>query len=167
MMAENAEWNDTLKPINVFTKTLLAGATGGILWSILSVILYYFNFTEVAPKSFLLRPWFITAWADQWQGHLLSIILSGILSLIPAIIYYLLFRKFNTMWIGAAYGIGLWIVLFYMLQPLFPRTVPVTELSQETVVTTLCLFILYGVFIGYSISFDYHEMKIKQNQKKT
>lgn len=55
------------------------------------------------------------------------------------------------------YGIVLWVILFYILQPIFPNIPSLHELDKDTIITTLCLFIVYGTFIGYSISYDYHE----------
>ena len=165
-MKEELEQNKQKKPIGLFGKMIIIGLAGGIIWSALAVVLHYFNFAEVAPKTFLLRPWLQTEWTDNWEGHLLSIFLSGIISLIPAIIYYSLLKKINSMWVGVGYGIVLWGLLFLLLQPLLPLTVPITELSADTIVTTLCIFILYGTFIGYSISYDYHDMEIRKSRQK-
>ncbi|MFP3489296.1 YqhR family membrane protein, partial [Staphylococcus sp. SIMBA_130] len=45
--------------------------------------------------------------------------------------------------------------------PMFIDLPTITKLDRNTVITTICLYLLYGVFIGYSISFEYHE-----NQQK-
>lgn len=144
----------------LIARAMIIALVGGIIWSAFFVFLYYFNFTEVAPKTFLLRPWLQTEWTDLWQGHLLAIFLSGVISILPAMLYYILFKKINSMWVGAGYGIFLWCITFFLLNPLLSVAKPVTELSMDTIITTLCIFILYGTFIGYSISYDYLDMKM-------
>ncbi|WLR46297.1 YqhR family membrane protein [Halobacillus litoralis] len=59
--------------------------------------------------------------------------------------------------LGVFYGIGLWAIVYFLLTPIFPAIPTFMELNSDTWVTTGCLFILYGVFIGYSISYEYRE----------
>lgn len=47
---------------------------------------------------------------------------------------------------------------FYVFNPIFPDVKQVQDLQQSTIVTTFCLYILYGMFVGYSISFEYNEL---------
>lgn len=148
-------------------RALIIGAVGGFLWSLFLAISYFFNLTEVAPKTLLLRPWIQTGWSDRLTGHIVSSIIATILSLLPAIIYFVLFRKINSIWMGIGYGILLWGVTFFLLQPLLPYTRPMMELNLETWVTTVCISILYGLFTGYSISYDYHEIKIRKIKQET
>lgn len=151
---------------SIFGKIALIGFIGGIIWSALLVVLYYFNFSEVAPKSILLRPWIQTMWSDGWQGHLLSIFLSGVISLFPTFIYYITLKKVYSMWVGIVYGIVLWGIIFFILQPFIPLTKSISVLNTETIVTTICVLGLYGLFIGYSIAFDYHDMNVRAKKKK-
>lgn len=76
-------------------------------------------------------------------------------------------EKIHSMWVGAGYGIILWCIVFLLLNPLLTPVKPILNLSIDTIITTLCVFILYGTFIGYSISFDYLEMKIKTENEKS
>lgn len=42
------------------------------------------------------------------------------------------------------------------------------HLPKETIVTTICIFILYGVFIAYSVSYAVNSNKAEQEgQEKT
>jgi uncharacterized membrane protein YagU involved in acid resistance len=84
--------------------------------------------------------------------------LIGVISIAAALLYYALLRKIRGMWPGILYGAALWVVIFYLFNPLFPNVQPVADLNMNTVITTLCLYILYGVFVGYSISFETQEM---------
>lgn len=66
------------------------------------------------------------------------------------------------MWISVVYGIILWGIVFYLLQPIYTNIPKLVELNTNSIVTSLCLFILYGTFIGYSISYDYHDTQVEQ-----
>ena len=69
------------------------------------------------------------------------------------------------MWGGILYGVVLWLIVFYGVNPLLPNLESVSHLERNTIITTLCLYILYGVFIGYSISFETQEMN-RQTQSQ-
>ncbi|MBY7143394.1 hypothetical protein KFZ56_10105 [Virgibacillus sp. NKC19-3] len=149
-------------PQSILPRSLLTGFIGGLLWGVIGVIMYYFNFSEVSIKSYLLRSWTTATWTDTWLGDIVSILLVSVISILSAFIYYGLFKKINSMWFGIAYGIILWGIVFYVFQPIFPNVPPVTDLNANTIVSTICLYTLYGTFIGYSISYDYHDTKLKK-----
>ncbi|PAV29092.1 hypothetical protein CIL05_14050 [Virgibacillus profundi] len=159
------EQNKRENPMTLLTRALITGLIGGMFWSLFGIFMYYFNFSEVAPKTFLLRSWLRTEWTSGWLGDLVSIVLVGVLSLLTALIYYGLFKKVNSMWMGVAFGIILWGIVFYLLQPIFLTIPTLIELNKNTIVSTICLFILYGTFIGYSISYDYHDTKLKEKEQ--
>lgn len=149
--------NKKVAKMLIFIRALSTGFIGGLMWSIFGVVIYYFNFVEVDPKKFILRPWKNVDWTSGWLGDIVTIILLAILSIGVAVIYYLLFKKVYSIWMGAIYGVFIWLAIFFLIQPLFPNTKQLFELSNETIISTLCLFILYGTFIGYSISYDYYD----------
>ncbi|MYL61082.1 hypothetical protein GLW20_26610, partial [Virgibacillus halodenitrificans] len=35
-------------------------------------------------------------------------------------------------------------------------------LTNHTIVSTICLFVIYGSFVGYSISYDYYDTKMRE-----
>lgn len=77
----------------ILMRTLLTGFVGGLIWSTLAVIMYYFNFVEVDPKKFILRPWKNMEWVNGWLGDVVTIFIFTLLSIMIAFIYYLLFKK--------------------------------------------------------------------------
>ncbi|SES83082.1 Conserved membrane protein YqhR [Oceanobacillus limi] len=162
-MSENKklEQNKPEQSSTLFGRALITGFVGGLLWSFFGVINYYFNFSEVAPRSFLLRSWLRAGWTDTWLGDLVSVILVGILSIGVALIYYMIFRKINSIWIGVGFGLVLWGLVYYLFQPIFPNIPNLTNLESNTIVSSICLFILYGIFVGFSISYDYHDTVMK------
>lgn len=145
-------------------RSLLTGFISGLLWSSIGVAMYYFNFIEVTPKTFILSPWKSITWTHGWIGDLISIIIVAIFSIFLAFIYYILFKKFPSIWGGIIYGCIIWLIFFFGVQPLFPHVKQLADLSKETIVTTISLFVLYGTFIGYSISFDYHDTFIAKEK---
>lgn len=48
--------------------------------------------------------------------------------------------------------------VFFVFNPIFQDVRAVTELKSDTIITTICIYLLYGLFVGYSISFEYNEL---------
>lgn len=140
---------------SVLKKSMYTGFIGGVVFSLLASVMYYFNFLEVAPKFYLLTSWVSEEWTDTWLGIFFTTILAGLVSLLVAFLYYMIFKKIKYMWAGVIYGFILWALIFLLFRPIFSDIPSVTEWTLNTWVTTICLFILYGTFIGYSISYDY------------
>ncbi|GEL77356.1 YqhR family membrane protein [Tenuibacillus multivorans] len=153
---------------SVFLKSLFCGAVGGFIWGSVSSIAYFFSFSNVSHASFTLRSFFSGSWTEGLSGELISLVIVTILGIIPALVYYLFFKKFNGITPGILYGIGLWVVIFIVFNPMFYYVPPFNEMDYDTIVTTVCQFILYGVFVGYTISYEHHERRIvpKNSQKE-
>ncbi|MGN8645455.1 YqhR family membrane protein [Gracilibacillus sp. HCP3S3_G5_1] len=145
------------KKPSLLPKTISIGFFGGIIWGTIAAFAGYFHFTQVTPKSFILRSWLQTPWSDRWLGEVISILILSLLSIGLALLYYLILKKFPGILPGILTGIVLWFIVFWLSEPLFTNIPPFWELDSDSVVTTICLFILYGVFVGYSISFAYEQ----------
>lgn len=168
-MAENKnklEQEQHEKPMSLLVLSVITGFFGGVFWSSIGYLAYVFHFTEISPNV-ILKPWAIGEWKEGWLGIVISILLIGILSIGVALLYYFALRKFTHMVIGIGYGIILFLLVFLVLNPIFPGIPPFGELDRNTLITSICLFILLGVFIGYSISFEESEIrKTKQAKEK-
>ncbi|HLS60628.1 MAG TPA: YqhR family membrane protein [Virgibacillus sp.] len=151
--------------IMLLLRSLLTGLIGGMLLGFFGALLYYFNFTEVAPKTYVLESWLTAEWVDSWKGDLFSVFAVGLLSILIAFVYYGLGKRMRTIWSGIGFGVLLWLLLFVLFQPLFTNIQKVGELSLDTIITTGTLFIIYGMFVGYSISYDYHDTQILHKNK--
>jgi hypothetical protein len=158
------EQNKREKPISFIATVITIGFVGGVFWSGLAYIAYWLNFTEIHPNV-IIEPWTIGAWKEGWLGTVISIILIGVISIAVAILYYVTLRKFGSIWIGIGYGILLFFLVFFVLNPIFPGIKPFFDLSRNTIITSICFYILYGVFVGYSIS--YEENEIRNSEKNT
>ncbi|UOQ47472.1 YqhR family membrane protein [Gracilibacillus caseinilyticus] len=149
--------DDKKQKVSLLPKTISIGFFGGLIWSTVAAFAGFFHFTTITPKSFILRSWLQNSWSDQWTGELVSILVISLLSIGFACLYYLMLKKFNGILPGIITGIALWFVVFWLMKPLFSNIPAFFELDSDTIVTTMCLFILYSVFIGYSISFAYQQ----------
>jgi len=153
----NLEQNKHEEPMPMIAKVVVTGLFGGLFWSLLAYLAYLFKFTEISP-NLILQPWAVGDWKDRVLGQFIGIVIIGLLSIGIALLYYGLLKKFRSMWMGLLFGLILWAIVFYVLNPIFPDLKTVNQLERNTIITTLCFYILYGVFIGYSISFEHNEI---------
>ncbi|MDM5302442.1 YqhR family membrane protein [Bacillus subtilis] len=144
-------------PVPMASRVAATGFFGGVLWSFIAYIAYLFHFSEVSPNM-ILQPFVLGEWKKHGLGTVISIILIGILSIGAAFLYFLLLKRLKTMWPGILYGFLLWMLVFFVFNPIFPDVRAVIELKADTVITTICIYLLYGLFVGYSISFEYNEL---------
>ncbi|NEY71573.1 hypothetical protein G4D63_07420 [Bacillus mesophilus] len=155
------EQNQIEQPISPGARTAITGLFGGVFWSLLGYGAYIFSFTKV-PPNVILEPWTIGDWKSGVLGQFIAIFLLGLISILVAFGYMATLKKFDKFWIGILFGLLLWGIVFFVLNPIFPSIDPIRKLDLNTIVTSLCLFILYGTFIGYSISFEAAQLIVKE-----
>jgi hypothetical protein len=160
---EKLDQNQREKPLSLIGTVVVTGLVGGIFWSAIAFLAYFLNFTEIHPNV-IIEPWTIGKWKTGWLGTVFSILLMGGIAILASLIYYVALRRFKSMWVGIGYGIALFLLVFFVLNPIFPGINPFVELKRNTIVTSVCLYILLGVFVGYSIS--YEEEEIQKRKKK-
>lgn len=154
------------KPMSFLAIVFWTGLFGGIFWGIVGYIAYLFNFTEIRPNV-ILEPWALGYWKNGWLGTVISLILMGVFSVIAAFIYYGALKKRKGIWFGLGYGLVLFLLVFVVLNPLFPGMNPLFDLSRDTIITSICIYIVYGVFIGYSINYEYQNNKEQKKEAET
>ncbi|QKS70948.1 hypothetical protein FLK61_29950 [Paenalkalicoccus suaedae] len=144
----------------------LIGLFGGLFFSLLGYAAYYFHFTEVGP-GLTISMWMSEEFEPTALGEWISVFLNGILGIGAAFLYRVLFIRFKGPTAGVFYGVILWVIIFQFISPLFPAIKGILSMSFHSIVTTLCLYIVFGLFVGYSVSFDYHErLKSEELSKK-
>lgn len=148
-------------PVMVFW----TGLFGGVFWGFVGWLAYYFSLTEIRPNV-IIEPWMKGNWKYGSIGTVISLILMGVISVGVAFIYFALLRKLNGVWFGIAYGLILFFLVFLLLNPFLPIK-PIMDLSRDTVITSICLYILYGMFIGYSINYEYQNKLAQKNEPAT
>ncbi|SDY55903.1 Conserved membrane protein YqhR [Evansella caseinilytica] len=141
----------------------LIGFFGGLIWSFVGYIAFYLNFTRVGP-ALALMPWALGDWKNGWLGQLVGMLFIAVVSIGAAFLYRLIFAKINQPWPGMLYGLILWLIIFGLFRPMFPGLKPLTALDANTIITNICLYIVYGLFIGYSISYEYHERTVHEGE---
>ncbi|PFN08305.1 MULTISPECIES: YqhR family membrane protein [Bacillus cereus group] len=134
-------------------KFVQIGLFGGVFWGGIWYFLSAFSFTEAGP-NYLLLPFAFGAWKEGVWGNVLGIVCMGLLSILVAFLYKILFKRFEGILPGILYGLFWWCILFLGLGSVAPVIKNALHLPKETIVTTICIFILYGVFITYSVSFE-------------
>ncbi len=160
---QQLEQNKREQPVSIIAKVVSIGFFGGIFWSFIGWIASYFHFTSMSPASYFIRSWLHASWTNSWLAEAISILGSGLLSIAVAIIYYVALKKLRGLWPSILFGLFLWGLVFFLFSPILPNIKPLQELDSDTIVTTLCLYILYGIFIGYSISYEYLDTITKKN----
>jgi hypothetical protein len=146
--------------------TLLTGFIGGVFGCLFGYLVHTFHFTMISP-AVILGP-SQGAWEAGWVGVAIITLIYGLLSMLMALLYFSVLKKKKSLWWGAGFGIFIFIVIFFILQPLIPGMKPLMKYDLNTFLTEICFFIVYGVFIGYSISYEYnelinlHDIKMKQ-----
>lgn len=134
-------------------RTAWIGFWGGLIWSAIGFFAYYLKFTKYGP-ALILYPWALGSWKKGLYGQITSVVVIALLSILIAFIYKWILGKIKSMWVSIGFGIAIWVMVFYIIQPWIPGLLPVFKVGVYTISTTLSLYILYGLFIGYSISFD-------------
>jgi len=134
-------------------RTGLIGFVGGAIWSLLGFLFYELNFCDYGP-ALILAPFPSYNWRESVSKQFLGIFMICILSILVAFVYRFSLGRIKNMWASIGFGLFLWGIVFYVLPSWIPNVKPVMELDKNTITTTLCLYALYGLFVGYSISFD-------------
>lgn len=141
----------------IIVMTIVTGFVAGATAGFMGYAAHYFHFSEINP-DLILAIW-QGNWKEGWIGNVVAIITYGVLSILVALIYYMIFKNQKSLWWGFGYGIIIFIVVFFLLPFIIPGLEFVNDYTVTTIVTGLCIFILYGTFIGYSISYEYNERK--------
>lgn len=153
---DKLEQNKREQPMSFLAKVILTGFIGGILWSAIGYSAYFFHFTTIGP-NLALTPLAVGDWKYEPIGNVMGIFVNGLIAIFVALLYYAFLKNLKSIWAGVFYGFALWAIVFYLLPPIFPHLDAVTKLDMNTNITNICIFVLFGVFVGYSISFEQNE----------
>lgn len=135
---------------------LNVGFFAGLIWGTLRWLLYNMNFTNALP-GFMLDSFFLASFLRTGWGQLIGIASFIAFSIVATFLYMFLLGRFRGPWAGIAYGVVWWGVLFIALGPLIGIVEPVRVIGYNTLASELAVFSLWGVFIGYTHAFEYHD----------
>ncbi|WMT42605.1 YqhR family membrane protein [Paenibacillus sp. D2_2] len=86
-------------------------------------------------------------------------------SLLATLVYILLFRKLRGPLPGILYGIVWWVILFVWAGPSLHLMEPLRKLSMNTIISEFCLYLLWGMFIGYSVAHEYTDERKREPEE--
>jgi len=89
-----------------------------------------------------------------------------IISMIAALIYLGLLGRLKGPWPGLWFGAGWWGVTYAWIGPVIGAVPPLKLIGWNSIVTDCCLFIAWGLFIGFSIAFELHNEAAREPAKK-
>ncbi len=141
--------------------SLYIGLFAGIIWGALKLLQFAMKYTDVVP-GFLLEPFFRHDFLVTWQGILLGYGSLICLSLVAALLYGLVLRKLKGPWPGLIYGLAWWGGLYLLIGPLTGMVPAITQMDVNSLVTDMCLFAVWGLFIGYSITFEFTDERSRE-----
>lgn len=155
-----------LHHVYFWMRTFIVGIFGGIFFSLFFIVLSFFHMIEIKPKN-IVQPFYKERFTFLLEFPTLTfIVIVTIISCLVAIVYALLFKKKMSLLIGAIYGFIFWVLLYFFLPYFLTHYVTLEQVSFDSHVASSCLFILYGAFIGYSISFSYHSLHDDKAEKE-
>ncbi|MFK2824337.1 YqhR family membrane protein [Bacillus sp. B190/17] len=142
---------------------LAIGLFGGLIWSIVAQLAAYFHFMTIDINA-IVKYVNIAKIQSGFPKVAAGMVFQIIVSVILAMIYYFLLRKSKTIWSGVLFGAVIWVILFMIIHP-FAASIPSWQkLNANTLSTTICLLVLYGLFIGYSISYGYEQHLLREQR---
>ena len=132
------------------------GFFAGLLWGGFRWVLYTIHFTKTIP-AFLVDPFFRIAFLKTGWGHVIGICSFIVFSMVAALIYYYVLGRIAGPWPGLFYGAFWWCVWFLTAGPLLAMVEPVYKIGYNTISTELSVFLIWGLFIGYTIAFEFND----------
>lgn len=138
--------------IKRFTLAIYTSIAGALIFYSIYRSYVFFHFIEKE----LLKPGFSYIAEDFKSGWITELLFLSILlisSFIWALIYYVFFKNSHTVYTGIIFGLFILGVLL-LLGWLYEWRINPVALEVRTIVSLHSLFILYGLFTGYSISYQ-------------
>ncbi|WP_435171089.1 YqhR family membrane protein [Paenibacillus glycanilyticus] len=132
----------------------MIGFFAGLIWGILRWLFYELKFTTELP-GMLADPFFKSTYLKTGWGIVVGIASYIVFSVLAALLYKVLLGRLRGPWPGVLYGLAWWAVIFLLLGPVLGMSRQITVAGWNTLFSELCIFLLWGLFIGYSIAFEF------------
>ncbi|MEI7024684.1 YqhR family membrane protein [Paenibacillus sp. y28] len=145
---------ETTKSTNPWLFGAEVGFFAGLVWGLLKWAEAYLKFTTISI-AFMLKPFLSLSFLESGWGQALGLGAFTLFSIGAALLYTLLLRKAPGPWLGILYGILWWGVLYLIAGPAMGMMERLDNLDLNTITSDFCLFLVWGLFIGYSISFEF------------
>ncbi|GAA3405504.1 YqhR family membrane protein [Paenibacillus hodogayensis] len=145
----------------VLAFALQIGLFAGLIWGAVKVAGAYFKFTKV-PLSFMAKPFFAPSFLNTTAGFWMGWLSFIVFSIAASLLYAVLFRKVRGHWAGIVYGIAWWALIVLLVGPLTGMMKWIYRYDWNTIITDFCLFLIWGLFIGFSISFEFTDERERE-----
>ncbi|RXZ78283.1 hypothetical protein EBB07_29970 [Paenibacillaceae bacterium] len=149
---------------NVWLYILQIGFFAGLFWGMIREVLYLLRFTSVIP-GFILEPYFKHAFLMTGWGHVAGISAFIVLSIIATLIYKLVLGKIRGPWTGLAYGLIWWAIIMFAAGPWLGMMTAPRRIGWDVLITELCFYCVWGLFIGFSIAFEFTDEASREPAK--
>ncbi|MCC3373374.1 YqhR family membrane protein [Cohnella sp. REN36] len=142
---------------------LILGVCGGVIWGLARWLAVALSFTKV-PQAFLADPWIKRASLNTFGWHLAGLGMFVLMTIVAAFVYWLLLGKLAGPWPGFWFGLAWWALLFG-IGPATGAIPPLRTIGWNSIFSELCLYVVWGLFIGYSYAFEFHDESAREPAK--
>lgn len=132
------------------------GIAAGVIWGLLRWLAVAMHLTKV-PQAFLIDPWVKRSVLTYGYWQVIGFAAFILMSIAAAYLYYGLLRPFRGPLPGLLFGLAWWTAFYAALGPLVGAVPPLGGIGWNSLLTDLCVFSVWGLFIGYSIAFEFHQ----------
>ncbi|WP_166239130.1 YqhR family membrane protein [Paenibacillus turpanensis] len=151
----------TVRHTNKFGFALQLGVYAGLIWGAIKMISYFLNFSQVLP-GYMAEPFFTHDFIAGWGGHFVGWLFFIVFSLVASFIYTYALSKLKGPWFGIAYGAAWFFLIYLLVGPLTGMMPWIGNMSWDTYIVDLCIYLLWGIFIGYTASLEYTDERQRE-----
>lgn len=130
------------------------GFFAGLIWGGFRWIFFVFQLTTVLP-GYMAEPFYKHSFLLSNYGHLVGWGYFTLFSILATMLYTFALRKLKGPWPGIIYGVAWWAIIYGGIGPALFMIKPLTKMGWPSLTTEFCVFILWGLFIGYSVAMEY------------
>jgi hypothetical protein len=155
------------KPTNPLLFSLKIGFFAGLIWGLVRWLATGLNLTNVT-QAFLIDPFVKRSILGSFYWQMTGFAAFIAMSVVAAFLYVLILGRLKGPWPGLFMGAVWWGLVYALAGPAIGAVPPLRQIGWNSIVTDFCLFLMWGIFIGYSIAFELHnESKREPSTKKT
>ncbi|MDI4645342.1 YqhR family membrane protein [Cohnella hashimotonis] len=140
---------------------LTLGLFAGLIWGLLRWLTVAMNLTKV-PQAFLADPFIKRERLDTVAWHCVGLALFVVMSILAAYLYWLILGKLKGPWPGLLFGAAWWGLLFLWIGPMTGAVPAFKEIGLGSIFTECSIYLLWGLFIGYSFAFEFHKESARE-----
>jgi hypothetical protein len=140
------------------------GFFAGFIWGGVHWLFYLLHFT-IVPLGFLAEPFFKHNFIYTAAGHLTGWLFFIVFSVLASLIYTFTLKKWKGPLPGMGYGILWWLIIFVLVGPKLDMVKPLNRLTWDSIITEFCFFLLWGLFIGYTVAMEFTDERKREPEQ--